>query len=92
MANWTASQVIDSSNAAYSTGGARDVDRVSFTPHSTTKARYHLMRAVDADASPLTYRTWVVMGSPDTTGAKYTGTKSGLSPLSNIVVVTSWLA
>jgi hypothetical protein len=48
------------------------------------------MRATDPDAQALTYRTWVVAGNPDTSGAQYTGARSGNSSLTNIVVVSSW--
>jgi hypothetical protein len=71
--------------------GMRDAERAYSLPIATTKVRYYVMRGVDADAVSLTYRTWIVSGVPDTTGASYAGPKSGGSPLTNIVVKFSWL-
>lgn len=71
--------------------GVRTADRNVSRPVVVT-ATYYLMRAVDPDAQTLTYRTWVVAGNPDTSGAQYTGTKSGNSALTNIVVMATWSA
>ena len=38
----------------------------------------------DVDAQPVQYRTWVVSGAPDFTGALYTGDKSGPTPLMDV--------
>jgi hypothetical protein len=51
---------------------------------------YYLMRARDPDCGSLTYRYWVVTGSPDTTGSKYTGARCGSDPLVDIVIEVTW--
>ena len=59
----------------------------------STLTTYYQMRAVDPDCVlTLTYRSWIVTGSPDFTGAQYVGTRCGISPLTNIVVVDTWEA
>lgn len=50
---------------------------------------YYLMRAQDADC-PLTYRVWVVVDTPDFNAEQYTGTKCGISPLTNIIIAAQW--
>lgn len=51
---------------------------------SGSATKYYAMRGRDSVA----YRSWVVTGAPDTTGAQYTGPLVG--SLSDIVVVQSW--
>jgi hypothetical protein len=70
--------------------GIRDSDRAASSIASFSNSNYYAMRGVDVDALSLTYRSWVVSGSPDITGALYTGDKSGSSPLTNIQVVAQW--
>ena len=69
--------------------GVRDAERSSYSPNPSITT-YYAMRAVDPDAPTLTYRTWVVYGTPDTNGSRYTGTKSGNSSLTKITVVAQW--
>lgn len=57
---------------------------------TTNVTTYYKMRAIDPDCGSLTYRTWVVTGEPDTTGALYSGTRCGANPLTNITIVDSW--
>lgn len=73
------------------TSGIRMADRSYVSPMILT-SNYYLMRAVDPDAATLTYRTWIVTGSPDANGAQYTGVKSGNNALTNIVVMANWSA
>lgn len=54
---------------------------------SLNRLRY-VMMARDPDCGSPTYRTWVVYGRPDTTGALYTGTRCGASPLVDIQVLS----
>lgn len=51
---------------------------------------YYVMRGRDVDCGSVTYRTWTVTGSPDTTGSQYSGTKCGANPLEDIVVVHTY--
>ena len=54
---------------------------------------YFVMRGIDVDclpAFPVTYVTWIVSGTPDLTGLYYTGTKCGVSPLSNITIINKF--
>lgn len=51
---------------------------------------YYAMRAIDPDCPTLTYVTWVVQTSPDTTGAQYTGPRCGGSPLTDITITAKW--
>jgi len=51
---------------------------------------YYVMRGKDVDCGSVTYRTWTVSGSPDTTGSQYVGTKCGGSALTDIVVVLTY--
>ena len=51
---------------------------------------YYAMRAIDPDCPTLTYVTWVVQTSPDTTGAQYMGPRCGISPLTDITIVAKW--
>lgn len=56
---------------------------------------YYKMRAVDQSCapSPPTYRTWVVIGSPDTNASQYSGAHCGAGvSFTDIVVVDSWRA
>lgn len=52
--------------------------------------RYFKMRAIDPDCVTPTFRTWIVTGSPDSTGAQYIGARCGVSSLTNITVAESW--
>ena len=55
---------------------------------------YHYdMRGTDTDCGigNSTYRYWTTVGSPDSTGAYYFGTKCGATPLSNIVIVRKYI-
>ena len=54
---------------------------------SLNRLRY-VMMARDPDCGSPTYRTWVVFGRPDTTGALYAGTRCGASPLVDIQVLS----
>lgn len=91
MTDRSAAQYVADATAC-SNPGMRDGEHSAGAPVIVAKSHYYLMRGIDVDAGSLTYRTWVVNGSPDTSGAQYTGTKSGGSPLSSIAVVSSWLA
>lgn len=54
----------------------------------TTVTYYRMVgRDVDAAGPNPTYRWWNVPNVPDFTGALYTGTKSGPSPLGDIAVL-----
>lgn len=44
----------------------------------------------EADPGEFTTRTWVSVGSPDPTGASYTGPKNGATPISGAIVVAYW--
>ncbi len=44
----------------------------------------YLMRGIDLDCGTLTYRYWVVSGTPDFAGALYGGDRCGATPLSNV--------
>ena len=49
------------------------------------------MRARDVNCGPLTYRTWVVRGIPDFTGASYAGPFCGMSVnFADVVVAATW--
>jgi len=48
---------------------------------------YFVMRGLDPDCITVTYRFWTVSGSPDLSGASYSGPKCGVSSLTDIVVV-----
>ena len=78
------------STAASQVSMYRDSDWSSSYAGAAINTTYFAMRAVDVDAPTLTFRTWVVKGSPDTTGALYSGAKSGSNPLSNIQVAAQW--
>lgn len=52
---------------------------------------YYKMRGKDIDCvGPVTYRSWVVTGVPDSTGVQYTGPKCGASPLTEITIEDKW--
>ena len=51
---------------------------------------YYVMRGRDIDCVPVTYRTWTVINTPDTTGVQYSGPKCGSNPLTDIVVTYSY--
>lgn len=54
--------------------------------------KYYLMRARDANAGGVTYRSWVVFGSPDFTASRYTGTYSGGSiNFTDVTVAQQWM-
>lgn len=51
---------------------------------------YYKMRARDPDCGSITYRSWVVTGSPDYTAASYSGTRCGGTALTDITVAFKW--
>lgn len=51
---------------------------------------YYKMIARDPDCSSLTYVSWVVVNTPDATGANYTGTRCGSNPLVDIAIEAKW--
>lgn len=51
---------------------------------------YYLMRGKDIDCGVITYRVWISPNAPDTTGALYTGTRCGATPLTDIVVTSQF--
>lgn len=59
---------------------------------SSGPATFFLMRWLDVDASLTLYRTWIVQDNPDPSGAQYSGTKSGSTPISDAVVAATWTA
>ena len=87
--DYSTSILVTTTNMAPGTG-TRDAERNGSVAYTVSPTNYYAMRAIDPDAVSLTYRTWVVYGSPDTTAALYTGTRSGASALTNVVVVASW--
>ena len=52
---------------------------------------YYDMRGLDIDCGSPTYRFWTTKEAPDLTGAYYTDTKCGISPLTDIVVVRKYV-
>jgi len=64
----------------------------SYTSPQPPPKTYYKMRGQDVDCGPLTYRTWVVSGVPDYTGAQYTGTRCGATPFSNVTIAATWMA
>lgn len=67
----------------------------AFTPLAegvviVTITNYFKMRGRDVDCVPLTYRTWVVSGAADPTGASYLGARCGVTPFVDVVIVESW--
>lgn len=87
--DYTAVQNASSTYVAQS-AGVRESDRASSNTGAFINTTYYAMKGVDSDSQTLTYRTWVVTDSPDTTGALYSGAKSGNSPLSNIQIAAKW--
>jgi len=69
------------------------LDRVSGSlpsPPAGGATLYFIMRGRDVDCGSVTYRSWTVSGTPDTTGSQYAGTKCGASALTDIVVVFTY--
>jgi hypothetical protein len=67
-----------------------DAGTLNFTS-GTSVTTYFLMRGNDPNCvTQPTYRYWVVTGSPDPTGAQYTGARCGGSPLTNIIIESTW--
>ena len=67
-----------------------DAGTLNFTS-GTSVTTYFLMRGNDPDCvTQPTYRYWIVTGSPDPTGAQYTGARCGGSPLTNIIIESTW--
>lgn len=57
----------------------------------TSVTHFYLMRARDPDCGPQpSYVYWVVSGTPDSTGASYTGSRCGIHALVEIVVEATW--
>lgn len=59
-------------------------------PTVISVTNYYKMRGKDVDCIPLTYRTWVVSGVPDPTGASYVGTRCGVTPFAEVVIAEAW--
>lgn len=59
-------------------------------PAITNVVTYYKMRARDPDCGTLTYRTWIVTGTPDLTAALYAGARCGVSALVDIAVESTW--
>lgn len=53
--------------------------------------RFYLMRGKDIDCVSTTYRVWVVREIPDTDAIFFSGIKCGSSPLSDIVIASTWI-
>jgi len=60
------------------------------TAVSPSIVSYYKMRGKDVDCGPLTYRTWVVSGAPDPTGALYVGARCGVTPFTEVVIAETW--
>lgn len=60
------------------------------TPIVVSVTNYYKMRGKDVDCVSLTYRTWVVSGSPDPTGALYVGSRCGVTPFAEVVIAEAW--
>lgn len=74
-------------------GATRGAAQATTLPLPAASATtYYKMRALDASCAPAkTYRTWVVSGTPDATGARYTGAHCGGSVnFADIVVEDTW--
>lgn len=72
---------------------AQDNLSVLFTPPTPPLPvinTYYAMRAKDPDCPTIKYVSWVVTGSPDATGAQYTGPRCGASPLTDITITAKW--
>jgi len=57
---------------------------------AVTPINYFIMRGKDPDCGSPTYRFWTVTGTPDLTGASYSGTRCGATPLTDIVIVRKY--
>jgi len=93
MANYTPSiaKTIDTSSATWesqrSTSIAKTITpvNVNFYPISNV---YYFMRGQDVDCLPsITYRFWTVSGIPATSDSAYSGSRCGVTPFTNIIVV-----
>ncbi len=82
-------------------GFSSDDNGTSFVAHTNPDVpgnpilirTYYKMRGRDLNCVPKTYRVWVVMDTPDSTGAQYAGPFCGVSlNLTDIVVLDSWQA
>lgn len=51
---------------------------------------HYVMRARDLDCGTPTFRYWTVINTPDTTAAQYIGARCGATPLSDIIVVSTY--
>ncbi|MCZ2224610.1 MAG: hypothetical protein LC122_13375 [Chitinophagales bacterium] len=58
-----------------------------FPSEVVTTITYFIMRGRDVDCPTITYRTWKVQDTPDSTGAQYSGTKCGPTNLADIIVL-----
>ena len=53
---------------------------------------YFKMVGLDTDCGSPTLRTWRVSGTPDLTGAQYTGFRCGVTPFSSVFIAATWQA
>lgn len=56
----------------------------------STGTIYYKMIGLDIDCPTITYRTWVVLDSPDPFGTLYIGPKCGPNPLADIAIEATW--
>jgi hypothetical protein len=71
--------------------GQTQADTGTLPIPSSSLTTHFLMRARDPDCgSQPTYVYWAVVTTPDTTGAQYSGSRCGGSPLVDIVVEITW--
>lgn len=69
-------------------GGIPDIPQAPSTGPTT----YFKMVGLDTDCGSPTLRTWRVSGTPDLTGAQYTGFRCGATPFSSVFVAATWQA
>ena len=59
--------------------------------YSVLQSQVFVMVATDPDCGSLTYRTWQTRDQPDFSGSQYTGTRCGVSALTNIHVAAKFI-
>lgn len=55
------------------------------------QATVYIMVGRDPDCVGVVYRTWQVTGAPDYTAAQYTGTRCGVTPLTDVILAASFI-
>ena len=81
LQSWSFTPAVSTQRAFLLTSGAEGV----------AQATVFIMVGRDLDCVGVVYRTWQTTGAPDYAATQYTGTRCGVTPLSNVTVAATFI-